>query len=66
MRFLDVVNVSNCLCVVFHSYVSPCVSFPSSTMVSLSNTIDTGHEDMIHDAAMDYYGTRMATASSDR
>jgi len=28
--------------------------------------IDTQHEDMIHDAQLDYYGKRMATASSDR
>merc|ERR1712098_1003221 len=25
-----------------------------------------GHEDMIHDAQMDFYGTRLATCSSDR
>lgn len=35
-------------------------------MVSVSSTIDTGHDDMIHDAQMDYYGTKLATASSDR
>jgi protein transport protein SEC13 len=29
-------------------------------------TIETGHEEMIHDAQMDYYGKRLATASSDR
>lgn len=34
-------------------------------MVSVINTIDTGHEDMIHDAAVDYYGLRLATCSSD-
>ncbi|XP_058790899.1 protein SEC13 homolog [Phymastichus coffea] len=34
-------------------------------MVSILNTIDTGHEDMIHDAEMDYYGLRLATCSSD-
>eukprot|EP00042_Codosiga_hollandica_P012758 m.28803 g.28803 ORF g.28803 m.28803 type:complete len:136 (+) comp40336_c0_seq2:116-523(+) len=28
--------------------------------------IDTEHEDMIHDAQMDYYGKRLATCSSDR
>jgi protein transport protein SEC13 len=27
---------------------------------------DTGHADMIHDAAFDYYGKRVATASADR
>lgn len=35
-------------------------------MVSLLQTIDTAHEDMIHDAQMDYYGIRLATCSSDR
>lgn len=34
-------------------------------MVSVLNTIDTGHEDMIHDAELDYYGLRLATCSSD-
>uniref|UniRef100_A0A0D9VBX2 Uncharacterized protein n=1 Tax=Leersia perrieri TaxID=77586 RepID=A0A0D9VBX2_9ORYZ len=27
--------------------------------------IETGHQDVVHDIAMDYYGNRMATASSD-
>ncbi|PVD24600.1 hypothetical protein C0Q70_15084 [Pomacea canaliculata] len=34
--------------------------------VSLANSVDTGHEDMIHDAQLDYYGTKLATCSSDR
>lgn len=34
-------------------------------MVSVLNNIDTGHEDMIHDAEVDYYGLRLATCSSD-
>ena len=34
-------------------------------MATLLNTIDTGHEDMIHGAEMDYYGLRLATCSSD-
>lgn len=29
------------------------------------NAVNTGHEDMIHDAQMDFYGTRLATCSSD-
>ncbi|ETW07804.1 hypothetical protein H310_02232 [Aphanomyces invadans] len=29
-------------------------------------TIDTQHDDMIHDAQLDYYGKRLATCSSDR
>lgn len=35
-------------------------------MVSILNTIETGHEDVIHDAEMDYYGLRLATCSSDQ
>lgn len=35
-------------------------------MVSVINTVDTSHEDMIHDAQMDYYGIKLATCSSDR
>lgn len=34
-------------------------------MVSVLETIDTGHEDMIHGAEIDYYGLRLATCSSD-
>jgi WD40 repeat protein len=37
-----------------------------SRMVTVQSTVDTGHEDMIHDAQMDFYGTRLATCSSDR
>ena len=33
--------------------------------VSVINTIDTGHGDMIHDAQMDYAGSMVATCSSD-
>ncbi|KAG2185711.1 hypothetical protein INT43_002146 [Umbelopsis isabellina] len=33
---------------------------------STSQTIETHHEDMIHDAQLDYYSRRLATASSDR
>mmetsp|Transcript_28082 Transcript_28082/g.49501 ORF Transcript_28082/g.49501 Transcript_28082/m.49501 type:complete len:323 (+) Transcript_28082:31-999(+) len=29
-------------------------------------SFETGHEEMIHDAQLDYYGKRVATASSDR
>lgn len=35
-------------------------------MVSVINSVDTAHEDMIHDAQMDYYGNRLATCSSDK
>ena len=37
-----------------------------SGQVKLQNTIDTQHEDMIHDAQLDYYGRRLATCSSDK
>ncbi|KAK1295501.1 hypothetical protein QJS10_CPA16g01622 [Acorus calamus] len=30
-----------------------------------SQKIETGHQDVVHDVAMDYYGKRLATASSD-
>jgi len=36
----------------------------ASTLAPLS--FDTAHEDVIHDAQFDYYGKRLATASSDR
>jgi len=29
-------------------------------------SVDTAHEDMIHDSQFDYYSTRLATCSSDR
>eukprot|EP01134_Creolimax_fragrantissima_P002989 CFRG2989T1 len=35
-------------------------------MVSVEQTINTMHDDMIHDAQLDYYGRKLATASSDR
>ncbi|KAI9230522.1 MAG: WD40-repeat-containing domain protein [Piptocephalis tieghemiana] len=35
-------------------------------MVAPTTSFDTQHGDMIHDAQMDYYGKRLATASSDR
>lgn len=38
----------------------------ASAMVSDSVPIETAHEDMIHDAQLDYYGKRLATCSSDR
>eukprot|EP00048_Salpingoeca_helianthica_P015593 m.227563 g.227563 ORF g.227563 m.227563 type:complete len:307 (-) comp17248_c0_seq1:23-943(-) len=35
-------------------------------MVSTLANFDTHHEDLIHDAQLDYYGRRLATCSSDR
>ncbi|XP_014248495.1 protein SEC13 homolog [Cimex lectularius] len=34
-------------------------------MVSLISTIDTGHEDFVNDAEIDYYGLQLATCSND-
>jgi len=33
---------------------------------SVSSSLETGHQDMIHDAQMDYFGKRLATCSSDK
>ncbi|KAH8113161.1 WD40 repeat-like protein [Phellopilus nigrolimitatus] len=38
----------------------------TSATASDSIPIETHHEDMIHDAQLDYYGKRLATCSSDR
>ncbi|KAI1296720.1 Protein SEC13 -like protein [Halotydeus destructor] len=35
-------------------------------MVSIISQVETGHEDMVHDAQMDYFGTKLATCSSDK
>lgn len=35
-------------------------------MATTTAVIDTAHADMVHDAQFDYYGRRLATASSDR
>jgi len=40
--------------------------FSLTTMVSIISQVETGHEDMVHDAQMDYYGTKLATCSSDK
>lgn len=34
-------------------------------MVSVLQSIDSGHEDLIHGAEIDYYGLNLATCSSD-
>ena len=39
------------------------VDYFRGRMVTVQSTVDTGHEDMIHDAQMDFYGTRLATCS---
>ncbi|KAF8634521.1 hypothetical protein AX17_004194 [Amanita inopinata Kibby_2008] len=38
----------------------------ATATVSESVPIETAHDDMIHDAQLDYYGKRLATCSSDR
>ncbi|KAF8059901.1 protein transporter SEC13 [Lyophyllum atratum] len=38
----------------------------ATATVTESVPIETAHEDMIHDAQLDYYGKRLATCSSDR
>jgi len=38
----------------------------SNMAVNVITTVNTDHEDMIHDAQMDYYGRRLATCSSDK
>lgn len=41
--------------------------FAPSLIMATSHTIaNSGHDDMIHDAVLDYYGRRLATCSSDR
>jgi len=35
-------------------------------MTTKTVVFESGHEEMVHDAQMDYYGKRLATASSDR
>uniref|UniRef100_A0A7R9YAS8 Uncharacterized protein n=1 Tax=Pinguiococcus pyrenoidosus TaxID=172671 RepID=A0A7R9YAS8_9STRA len=39
---------------------------PTSTMATPVVRVETEHEDMIHDAQLDYYSRLLATASSDR
>ncbi|BEI84291.1 hypothetical protein CcaverHIS002_0408950 [Cutaneotrichosporon cavernicola] len=38
----------------------------AAAQVSKAIPVETQHEDMIHDAQLDYYGKRLATASSDK
>ncbi|KAI8846613.1 WD40-repeat-containing domain protein [Chytridium lagenaria] len=43
------------------------VRLPNETQAAgTANTFDTLHQDMIHDAQLDYYGKKLATCSSDR
>ncbi|KAG8939703.1 GTPase-activating protein S13 [Tulasnella sp. 424] len=43
------------------------IRVPAATLTAPQSTpVETAHEDMIHDAQLDYYGKRLATCSSDR
>lgn len=35
-------------------------------METVTSSIDTSHEDIVHDACLDFYGSRLATCSSDK
>ncbi|KAI8907253.1 WD40-repeat-containing domain protein [Gorgonomyces haynaldii] len=59
-QFLDVCFHLNSLC---HEKFAHLQMVSATTAV---NNFDTKHEDMIHDAQLDYYGKRLATCSSDR
>ena len=43
---------------------TPATAAPASSNSKGPIYIDTQHDDMIHDAQMDYYGTKLATSSS--
>merc|ERR1711939_1047488 len=43
-----------------------CLTAKMVSSNSLITSVETGHEDQIHDVQFDFYGTRMATASSDK
>jgi len=39
---------------------------PAAAMAVATTPMETGHQDVVHDCQLDYYGTRLATCSSDR
>ena len=43
---------------------TPATATPAASNSKGPIYIDTQHDDMIHDAQMDYYGTKLATSSS--
>lgn len=43
---------------------TPVTAAPAASNSKGPIYIDTQHDDMIHDAQMDYYGTKLATSSS--
>ena len=43
---------------------TPATAAPAASNSKGPIYIDTQHDDMIHDAQMDYYGTKLATSSS--
>jgi len=46
-----------------HGEMSPAGAAATQTA---TQTLESGHQDVVHDVAMDYYGKRLATCSSDR
>ncbi len=42
----------------FQFFLLSSLCYRENRMVTVQSTVDTGHEDMIHDAQMDFYGTR--------
>lgn len=57
----------------YHNFICVLLAFEkfikllkfTEKMVSVLQTIDSGHEDLIHGAEIDYYGLNLATCSSD-
>ncbi len=39
---------------------------PAAATQTGTQSLESGHQDVVHDLAMDYYGKRLATCSSDR
>lgn len=46
-------------------YLIKSIQSTAIKMVSVLQSIDSGHEDLIHGAVLDYYGLNLATCSSD-
>ncbi|KAI7872205.1 WD40-repeat-containing domain protein [Spinellus fusiger] len=49
-----------------HTSFSPSLSFSLFLLAMSITTLDTAHEDLIHDVAYDFYGKRLVTCSSDQ
>lgn len=44
----------------------PLAAAAAAAMATTLASFEAGHGDMVHDVQLDYYGRRLATASSDR